>query len=105
MLDKLNERRHRTYPRVVKRARHNSYRVKRTSDTGTTRRATDRLPTPSRLNLVALPPDGACSTASGSKVRWFDRSTAPPSCLSIEHQGAVAVLHRCSVARQVTGLG
>jgi len=36
MLDKLNERRHRTYPRVVKRARHNSYRVKRATDTGTT---------------------------------------------------------------------
>jgi hypothetical protein len=28
-------RRHRTYPRVVKRARHNSYRVKRASDQGT----------------------------------------------------------------------
>jgi hypothetical protein len=29
------KRRHRTYPRVVKRARHNSYRVKRPTDTGT----------------------------------------------------------------------
>ena len=28
-------RRHRTYPRVVKRARHNSYRVKKPGDTGT----------------------------------------------------------------------
>jgi hypothetical protein len=28
------ERRHRTYPRVVKRARHNSYRVKRPGDQG-----------------------------------------------------------------------
>jgi hypothetical protein len=28
------KRRHRTYPRVVKRARHNSYRVKRLTDTG-----------------------------------------------------------------------
>ena len=28
------ERRLRTYPRVVKRARHNSYRVKRTGDRG-----------------------------------------------------------------------
>jgi hypothetical protein len=28
------ERRHRTYPRVVKRARHNSYRVKRPGDHG-----------------------------------------------------------------------
>jgi hypothetical protein len=27
-------RRHRTYPRMVKRARHNSYRVKRASDQG-----------------------------------------------------------------------
>lgn len=27
-------RRHRTYPRVVKRARHNSYRVKRSTDIG-----------------------------------------------------------------------
>jgi hypothetical protein len=33
---KINpRRRHRSYPRVVKRARHNSYRVKRPSDTGT----------------------------------------------------------------------
>jgi hypothetical protein len=28
-------RKDRTYPRVVKRARHNSYRVKRRTDTGT----------------------------------------------------------------------
>ena len=28
-------RRHRTYPRVVKRARHNHYRVKQPTDTGT----------------------------------------------------------------------
>ena len=27
-------RRHRSYPRVVKRARHNSYRVKRPTNTG-----------------------------------------------------------------------
>jgi hypothetical protein len=27
-------RRHRSYPRVIKRARHNSYRVKRPGDTG-----------------------------------------------------------------------
>jgi hypothetical protein len=31
----LNQRRERTYPRVVKRARHNSYRVKRPGDHGT----------------------------------------------------------------------
>jgi hypothetical protein len=35
ILEKLNKRRGRTYPRVVKRARHNSYRVKRPTDTGT----------------------------------------------------------------------
>jgi len=29
------ERRHRTYPRVIKRARHNSCRVKRPGDHGT----------------------------------------------------------------------
>lgn len=29
------KRRHRTYPRAVKRARHNSYRVKRSTDSGT----------------------------------------------------------------------
>lgn len=28
-------RRHRTYPRVIKRARHNAYRVKKPGDTGT----------------------------------------------------------------------
>ena len=32
---KLNTRRERSYPRVVKRARHNSYRVKKPGDTGT----------------------------------------------------------------------
>ena len=31
----LNPRRHRSYPRVIRRARHNSYRVKRPADTGT----------------------------------------------------------------------
>ena len=29
------QRRRRTYPRAIKRARHNSYRVKRASDQGT----------------------------------------------------------------------
>jgi hypothetical protein len=28
------QRRHRTYPRVIKRARHNSYRVKKPGDKG-----------------------------------------------------------------------
>jgi hypothetical protein len=42
------ERRHRTYPRVVKRARHNSYRVKKPGDTGIRheRPATIRLANP-----------------------------------------------------------
>jgi hypothetical protein len=31
----LNPRRHRSYPRVVKRGRHNAYRVKKPGDTGT----------------------------------------------------------------------
>ena len=31
----LNPRRHRIYPRVIRRARHNSYRVKRPGDTST----------------------------------------------------------------------
>jgi hypothetical protein len=39
-------RRHRTYPRVVKRARHNSYRVKRPGDHGT------RHPGPATISLV-----------------------------------------------------
>ncbi len=41
-------RRHRTYPRVVKRARHNSYRVKKPGDTGTRHHgpATIRLANP-----------------------------------------------------------
>jgi hypothetical protein len=46
-------RRHRTYPRVVKRARHNSYRVKRASDHGTRHGGppTIRL---ANLNIVSL---------------------------------------------------
>jgi len=45
------ERRHRTYPRVVKRARHNSYRVKRPGDKGT------RHDRPATIVLVNLPRD------------------------------------------------
>jgi hypothetical protein len=44
----LNRRRHRSYPRVVKRARHNSYRVKRPGDTGT------RHDGPATIKLVNL---------------------------------------------------
>jgi len=43
-------RRHRTYPRVVKRARHNSYRVKRPGDHGT------RHSGPATIKLVNLHP-------------------------------------------------
>ncbi|MFG2259847.1 hypothetical protein [Streptomyces mirabilis] len=43
------ERRQRSYPRLVKRARHNSYRVKRPGDTGT------RHPTPLTIRLANLP--------------------------------------------------
>jgi hypothetical protein len=42
-------RRHRSYPRVVRRARHNSYRVKRSGDTGT------RYHGPPTIRLVNLP--------------------------------------------------
>jgi len=42
------KRRHRSYARVVKRARHNSYRVKRSGDHGT------RHPGPATIRLVNL---------------------------------------------------
>ena len=42
-------RRHRTYPRVVKRARHNHYRVKKPGDTGILHDG------PAAINLVNLP--------------------------------------------------
>ena len=41
-------RRHRSYPRVIRRARHNSYRVKRPGDTGT------RYHGPPTIKLVNL---------------------------------------------------
>jgi hypothetical protein len=41
-------RRHRSYPRMVKRARHNSYRVKRPGDHGT------RHSSPPTIRLVNL---------------------------------------------------
>ena len=43
-------RRHRSYPRVVKRARHNSYRVKTSADLGT------RHEGPPTIRLVNLQP-------------------------------------------------
>jgi hypothetical protein len=50
------KRRHRTYPRVVKRARHNSYRVKRPSDIGIRH---DRPPTIRLANLGSHHPRAA----------------------------------------------
>jgi hypothetical protein len=49
------QRRHRAYPRVIKRARHNSYRVKRASDRGTcyTGPPTITLANLGRLDLTA----------------------------------------------------
>lgn len=46
-------RRYRTYPRVIKRARHNSYRVKRAGDRGTT---TPGAPIIKLANLHRLSP-------------------------------------------------
>jgi hypothetical protein len=48
-------RRHRTYPRVVKRSRHNSYRVKKPSDKGTRHHGppTIKLTTAAELQLAA----------------------------------------------------
>lgn len=43
-------RRHRSYPRVIRRARHNSYRVKRPDDTGT------RYHGPPTIRLAGLRP-------------------------------------------------
>ena len=43
-------RRHRTYPRVIRRARHNSYRVKRPGDHGT------GYSGPATIKLVNLQP-------------------------------------------------
>jgi hypothetical protein len=51
----LNQRRERSYPRVVKRARHNSYRVKKPSDHGTRHSA----PPTVRLVNLAKPPVAA----------------------------------------------
>jgi hypothetical protein len=51
MLDRLNpQRRMRTCPRVVKRARHNSYRVKRPTDVNVTHTS------PPTIQLEGLPP-------------------------------------------------
>jgi len=51
----LNKRRERSYPRVVKRGRHNSYRVKKPGDHGTRHKAppTIRLANPVNPQLAA----------------------------------------------------
>jgi hypothetical protein len=51
-------RRDRTYPRVVKRARHNSYRVKRPGDHGTRHDgpATIKLVNPATIKLINFSP-------------------------------------------------
>ena len=49
----IPERRQRTYPRAVKRARHNNYRVKKRGETGT------RHPEPATIHLHALNPRAA----------------------------------------------
>jgi hypothetical protein len=49
------KRRHRTYPRVVKRGRHNAYRVKKPGDHGTRHDSppTILLANPAKLQLAA----------------------------------------------------
>jgi hypothetical protein len=49
------KRRHRTYPRVVKRGRHNAYRVKKPGDHGTRHDSppTIQLANPVKLQLAA----------------------------------------------------
>jgi len=51
----LNKRRERTYPRVIKRGRHNSYRIKKPGDHGTRHHAppTIRLANPVNLQFAA----------------------------------------------------
>jgi hypothetical protein len=51
----LNRRRERSYPRVVKRGRHNSYRVKKPGDHGTRHHAppTIKLANPVNPHLAA----------------------------------------------------
>ena len=48
-------RRHRTYPRVIKRARHNAYRVKKPGDRGTRHHGppTIRLASPVKAQAAA----------------------------------------------------
>jgi hypothetical protein len=58
-------RRHRSYPRVVRRARHNSYRVKRPGDTGT------RYHGPATIRLVNLRPQAALTIDPAATHQGF----------------------------------
>ena len=51
----LNRRRYRTYPRVIKRARHSAYRVKKPEDHGTRHHGppTIRLAKPAKTHVAA----------------------------------------------------
>ncbi len=57
----LSQRRERSYPRVVKRARHNSYRVKKPGQHGTrhdapaTIKLVNPVPTRAKTGIAALP--------------------------------------------------
>ena len=75
MKKNLNPCRRRTYPRVVKRARHNSQRVKRPGDTGV------RHDGPATIRLVNLQPIGPRSVISfGSAALALERVMRGP-CL------------------------
>ena len=71
-------RRHRSYPRVIRRARHNSYRVKRPGDTGT------RYHGPPTIRLVNLPPqhDQLRLSGIGSRLGEADRGATPKAALA-----------------------
>ena len=73
MKKNLNPCRRRTYPRVVKRARHNSHRVKRPGDTGV------RHDGPATIRLVNLQPIGPRSDISfGSAALALERVMRGP---------------------------
>jgi hypothetical protein len=56
----LSKRRDRSYPRVIKRGRHNAYRVKKPGDHGTRHHA------PPTITLVNLPKPQAADLAKTS---------------------------------------
>jgi len=77
-------RRHRSYPRVVRRARHNSYRVKRPADTGT------RYHGPPTIRLVNLPAtvmvESAWGAVPGLLLARFPRPLAAPGVPVSRHR-------------------